>query len=82
MFLFEDDFTMRKTVSRGVTYITVGFFSGSKDIFQKIEELIRSDFETTNVDEIQSENLCSSGIAIAEDLEYCVQSEGGEEHDE
>ena len=35
MFLFENDFRASTKTIRGVRYITVSFYSGDKDIFQK-----------------------------------------------
>ena len=35
MFLFENDFRASTKTIRGVRYITVSFYGGDKDIFQK-----------------------------------------------
>ena len=40
MFLFENDFQAHTTIIRGVRYITFSFYSGNKDIFQKVGQLI------------------------------------------
>ncbi len=47
MFLFENDFRASTKTIRGVRYITVSFYGGDKDIFQKVGSLITSDFSTT-----------------------------------
>ncbi|MCI9309838.1 hypothetical protein N510_002612 [Firmicutes bacterium ASF500] len=65
MFLFENDFRASTKTIRGVRYITVSFYSGDKDIFQKVGGLIKSDFSTTKIAEITKESLVDDGIAIA-----------------
>ena len=65
MFLFENDFRASTKTIRGVRYITVSFYSGDKDILQKVGGLIKSDFSTTKIAEITKESLVDDGIAIA-----------------
>ena len=65
MFLFENDFRASTKTIRGVRYITVSFYSGDKDICQKVGGLIKSDFSTTKIAEITKEPLVDDGIAIA-----------------
>ena len=80
MFLFEDDFVMKKTKLRGVTYLTVSFYSGKRDILQRVGDLIASD--TTNVDKVTSESSLGLDIAIEKPSEYCCVPEGGESQNE
>lgn len=65
MFLFENDFRANTKTIHGVRYITVSFYSGDKDIFQKVGNLITSDFSSTKIDEITKDSLVDDGIAIA-----------------
>ena len=65
MLLFEHDFRASTKTIRGVRYITVSFYGGDKDIFQKVGGLIKSDFSTTKIAEITKESLVDDGIAIA-----------------
>lgn len=65
MFLFENDFRANTKTIHGVRYITVSFYGGDKDIFQKITNLIKEDFSTAKIDEITKDSLVDDGIAIA-----------------
>lgn len=65
MFLFENDFRAHSTKIGGVRYITVSFYGGDKDIFQKITNLIKEDSTTAKTDEIAKDSLVDDGIAIA-----------------
>ena len=65
MFLFENDFRANTKTIHGVRYITVSFYGGDKDIFQKITSLIKEDFSTAKIDEITKDSLVDDGIAIA-----------------
>ncbi len=65
MFLFKNDFRAHSTKIGGVRYITVSFYGGEKDIFQKVTDLIKEDFSSTKIDEITKDSLVDDGIAIA-----------------
>lgn len=65
MFLFENDFRAHSTKIGGVRYITVSFYGGDKDIFQKITNLIKENSTTAKTDEIAKDSLVDDGIAIA-----------------
>lgn len=65
MFLFENDFRASTKTIRGVRYITVSFYGGDKDIFQKVGSLITSDFSATKIAEITKDSLVNDSIAIA-----------------
>ena len=47
-------------------YQTTSFYSGDKDIFQKVGELIDESFRTANVDNITNDSSSDSDIAIDE----------------
>ena len=49
MFLFENDFRASTKTIRGVRYITVSFYGGDKDIFQKVGGLIKRDRKSTRL---------------------------------
>lgn len=65
MFLFENDFRASTKTIRGVRYITVSFYGGDKDIFDKVGTLIKNDFSTTKTDKITNDSSVNNGIAIA-----------------
>ena len=67
MFLFKNDFTATTTTIRGVRYITISFYEGDKDIFQKIGGLITHSFQSDEIDEITNESLLDSDIAFDEE---------------
>ena len=67
MFLFKGDFWKHSTIIRGVRYITVSYYDGDKDVFQKIGELITDSFQSANIDETTRESLLDSDMAIEED---------------
>lgn len=72
MFLFENDFRASTKTIRGVRCIAVSFYSGDKDIFDKVGTLIKNDFSTTKTDEITNDSSVNNGIAIAQRFRYCV----------
>ena len=65
MFLFENDFRASAKTIRGVRYITVSFYGGDKDIFDKVGTLIKSDFSNSKTDEITNDFSVDHGIGIA-----------------
>lgn len=65
MFLFENDFRASTKTIHGVRYITVSFYSGDKDIFDKVGALIKNDFSTTITNKITNDSSVDHGIAIA-----------------
>lgn len=67
MFLFENDFIINKTKINGARYFTVSFYSGRRDIFQKVGDLISESFASANTDNLPNESLVDSGIAIDEE---------------
>ena len=67
MFLFKGDLWINETVIRGVKYQTNSYYSGDKNIFEKVGELISESVEAANVDNITSESWVDSDIAIDED---------------
>ena len=67
MFLFKNDFTATTTTIRGVRYITISFYEGDKDIFQKIGGLITQSFQSDEIDEITNESLLDNDIAFDEE---------------
>ncbi len=49
---------------RGVRYITNSFYSGDKDIFQKMEEIIAHAYESSDLHEFDDETLVDDDIAL------------------
>ena len=67
MFLFENDFIINKQKINGVRYFTVSFYSGHRDVFQKVGDLISESFASANMDNFPNESLVDSDIAIDEE---------------
>ena len=49
MFLFEGDQLRHETVIRGVKYVTVSHYSGERDIFEVIGNLITDSFRSSQI---------------------------------
>lgn len=64
MFLFENDFIANATMIRGVRYITVSRYSGDRDIFQKVGDLIEESFQSSNPPGIPSDSLSELDMDI------------------
>ena len=64
MFLFENDFQAHTTTIRGVRYITFSFYSGDKDIFQKVGQLIT---DSVLLDKEETDSLSNPDMALDED---------------
>lgn len=64
MFLFENDFQAHTTTIHGVRYITFSFYSGNKDIFQKVGQLIT---DSVILDKTGSDSLSNPDMAFDED---------------
>lgn len=67
MFLFKNDFVATSKTIRGVQYITVSFYDGDKDIFDKVGKLITESFRADEIDEITNEPLVDNDMAIEEE---------------
>ena len=67
MFLLQNHLVATETFIRGVRYLTVSFYDGDKDIFQKIGGLITQSFQSDEIDEITNESLLDSDIAFDEE---------------
>ena len=67
MYLFQNHLVATETFIRGMRYLTVSFYDGDKDIFEKIGGLISQSFQSDEIDEITNESLVDSGIAIDEE---------------
>ena len=64
MFLFENDFQAHTTTIRSVRYITFSFYSGDKDIFQKVGQLIT---DSVLLDKEETDSLSNPDMASDED---------------
>ena len=49
MFLFEGDQLSHETVIRGIKYVTVSHYSGERDIFEVIGDLITDSFCSSEI---------------------------------
>lgn len=67
MFLFKNSMVAHSRTIRGVRYITASYYGDSKDIFQKMRDLITAPSSSYNLPEVTKESLLSSGIASAAD---------------
>ena len=64
MFLFENSMIAHSQTIRGVQYITVSFYDGEKDVFQKVGELITSPLSSSDLTKVTSGSLARSGMAL------------------
>ena len=56
MFLFEGDQLRHETVIRGVKYVTVSHYSGGRDIFEVIGDLITDSFCSSEIHKFTKES--------------------------
>ena len=56
MFLFEGDQLRHETVIRGVKYVTVSHYSGERDIFEVIGDLITDSFCSPEIHKLTKES--------------------------
>ena len=64
MFLFENSMIAHSQTIRGVRYITVSFYGGEEDVFQKVGELITSPLSSSDLTKVTSGSLVRSGMAL------------------
>lgn len=67
MFLFENSMIAHSQTIRGVRYITASYYGGSRDVFQKMEELITSPLTLSDPAKVTNKSLVGSGMASGED---------------
>lgn len=67
MFLFENSMIAHSQTIRGVRYITASYYSGSRDVFQKMEDLITSSLTSSIPPKVTNGSLVGSGMALDED---------------
>ena len=56
MFLFEGDQLRHETVIHGVKYVTVSHYSGERDIFEVIGNLITDSFCSSEIHKLTKES--------------------------
>lgn len=64
VFVESTGIDMNVTTLRGVQYIVFSFFDGDTPVGDKIGNLIQASFETSTGEEITSDSLVDSSIAI------------------
>lgn len=62
MFLFENSMADHSRTIRGVRYITASYYGGSKDVFQKMGDLITTSLTSPDSANITKESLVASGM--------------------
>ncbi len=67
MFLFANSMVAHSRTIRGVRYITASYYGGSKDVFQKVGDLITASLTVSDSAKIPKESLVSSGMASDKD---------------
>lgn len=67
MFLFEDSIIAHSQTIRGVRYITASYYGGSRDVFQKMGDLITTSLTSSIPPKVTKDSLVGSGIALDED---------------
>lgn len=72
MFLYEGDQLKNVTVIRGVRYVTVSHYSSNVEIRNKVAELIKRDFCSSELGKLTNASSVSLDMAISETDGYCV----------
>ena len=72
MFLYEGDQLKNVTEIRGVRYVTVSHYSSDVEIRNKVAELIKRDFCSSELDKLTNASSVSLDMAISEADGYCV----------
>ncbi len=67
MFLFENSMVAHSRIIRGVRYITASYYGGSKDVFQKMGDLITTSLTSSDPANVTKESLLVSGMASGRD---------------
>lgn len=67
MFLFENSMIAHSQTIRGVRYITASYYGGSRDVFQKMEDLITSSLTSSIPPKVTNKSLVGPGMALSED---------------
>ena len=80
MFLYEGDCLKNVTVIHGVRYVTVSHYGGDVEIRNKMAELIKRDFRSSELDKLTNETSVGLDMAISAQDGYCV-SETNEKED-
>lgn len=63
MLLFENSMVAHSRTIRGVRYITASYYGGSKDVFQKMGDLITASLTSSDPANVTKESLLVSGMA-------------------
>ena len=72
MFLYEGDCLKNVTVIHGVRYVTVSHYGGDVEIRNKMAELMKRDFRSSELDKLTNETSVGLDMAIPDCREYCV----------
>ncbi len=67
MFLFENSMIAHSRAIRGVRYITASYYGGSKNVFQKMGDLITTSLTSSDLANVTKESLLVSGMASDRD---------------
>ncbi len=66
MFLYEGDCLKNVTVIHGVRYVTVSHYGGDVEIRNKMAELIKRDFRSSELDKLTNETSVGLDIQAAQ----------------
>ena len=72
MFLYEGDCLKNVTVIHGVRYVTVSHYGGDVEIRNKMAELIKRDFRSSELDKLTNETSVGLDMAIPDCRGYYV----------
>ena len=67
LFLYEGDSQKHSKMIGNVRYVTVSHYSGDKNIFEKVGELITRDFHSAEPDKVTNEISVGLSMDISED---------------
>lgn len=79
MYLYEGDQLKNITVINGIRYVTVSHYGGDVEIRNKMAELIKRDFHSSELDKFTNESSLGLDMAIPEQDEYCVSEQNEKE---
>ena len=79
LFLYEGDSQKHSKMIGNVRYVTVSHYSGNKNIFEKVGELITRDFRSDEPDKVTNEISVGLSMDISDGNGYCVSEQNEEE---
>ena len=67
MFLYEGDCLKNETVIRGTRYVTVSHYSGDKEVYDKLGDMLADAFHSCDLHEVTNDSSSDVDIAIGDE---------------